>query len=272
MNEPVRRVRIDLPEAAADLGEFFKDLGALSVTLAPGGAEAEFAGREPAGLEDRVESFLHLVDRPGGRARLWTALGEGPWIEGWRGAFFGADVARFRVRPPWSRPPLDGVSVVVDPRGAFGSGLHPSTQLALALLDQLFDGRQGQSFLDVGAGSGVLAVAAARCGLLPVATELEPAAREACRRTAARNGVQIELHDASPAALGRTFDVVAANIPAGALVQLAAELRAAVGPGGALVLSGARREQMPEVLAAFDAHDQQPLRSPDGEWAAVLLR
>ena len=256
----MRRVRITLRDTARETADFFADLGA-AVERDGDSVAATFADGGPSGLEDRVEAFLHLADRSA-LARVETASGDGPWCDGWRGAFFGSDVARFRIRPPWAPEPG---AILVDPRGAFGSGAHPSTRLALELLDRTLRGREGQSLLDVGAGSGVLSVAAARCGLRVFASEREPSARKACLRTAAANGVALELLESFA---GRAFDVVVANIPAPALVELARPLREAA--RGALIVSGMRAEQAPEVLAAMGSSAER-FESPDGEWVAFLL-
>jgi ribosomal protein L11 methylase PrmA len=266
----LRRLRVTLESGAEELGELFSDLGAVALAREGGAVTGEFEAGRPGALEDRVEAFLHLVD-PEGTARLETAVEGGPWLEGWRALFHGADVGRFRVRPPWAPLPAEGVPVIVDPRGAFGSGLHPSTQLALRLLDAEVGARGGQSMLDVGAGSGVLAVAAARCGLKVCALELEPSARAACSRTAAANGVELEIRDVAPAAVGRRFELVIANLPGPILRKLAGQLRAAIAPGGTLIVSGARVEELPGVLQALGGEAPE-LCTHDAGWAAAVLR
>jgi ribosomal protein L11 methyltransferase len=260
-----RRVRVTVDTGAEELRELFADLDAIELIREGTRVTGGFEDLQPEGLEDRVEQFLHLIDREG-TARLETARDDGPWAFGWRAIFQGVDVGRFRIRPPWMPLPADGVPVIVDPRGAFGSGLHPSTRLALKLLDE--GALRGGTMLDVGAGSGILAVAAARIGFDACALELEPAARAACARTAAANGVAVPVFDSSPATLGRKFDLVVANIPSATLLKLAAELYAAVKPDGALIVSGTRSEALPEVTRLLGAAARE-LRSADGEWAAA---
>jgi ribosomal protein L11 methyltransferase len=260
----VRRVRVALASGAGDLAELFKDLGG-EVGREEGAVVGAFGDERPEGLEDRIEHFLHLIDR-GDAARLSTARDGGPWLPGWQALFEGVDVGRFRVRPPWAEAPASGVVVVVDPRGAFGSGSHPTTQLALQLLDQCLDGRR-RTLLDVGTGSGVLAVAAARAGLSACAVEIEPRARAACARTAGANGVVVEVLEAIPQ---RTFDLVMANLSAPALLSLADRLRQAVAPGGALVASGLLAHQATEVLDKLGAVRRE-IRSPCGEWVAAAF-
>ena len=256
-----RRVRVTVAEGADELGELFADLGAFETKREGDTVTARFDDGQPEGLEDRIEQFLHLIDREGA-AELQTARGDGPWLSGWRAIYQGLDVTRFRIRPPWMAAPEDGLPIVVDPRGAFGSGLHPSTRLALMLLDTA----RGKTMLDVGAGSGILSVACARLGAENIcAVELEPAARESCARTARENGVMVKVLDSIPA---ERFDLVVANMPAATLCKLAANLRAAVAPGGRLIVSGTRSEALPELLRALGGETRE-LRSPDGLWAAA---
>ncbi len=263
-----RRIRIRAPGGVilADLEELLRSVGALEIALAPLELAARFAEDRPAYLEDRIEAWLHLVDRQGA-AILETASGEGPFKPGWQAIYYGADVAGFRLRPPWAA--LSGGEIVIDPRGAFGSGLHPSTEVALRLLTQRPAGR---SALDVGAGSGVLSIAAARCGMPVTAVELEESARRACRLNCARNGVTVRLLDASVEELDERFDLVLANMAAGTLHKLAAPLRERVAPGGMLILSGTLRGELDPLLAKFAWPVHAHAVSSDGEWAGAALR
>src|SRR5712691_9057492 len=96
-----RRIRIRAPGGVilADLEDLLRSVGALEIALAPLELSARFAEDRPAYLEDRIEAWLHLVDRQGA-AILETASGEGPFKPGWQAIYYGADVAGFRLRPP----------------------------------------------------------------------------------------------------------------------------------------------------------------------------
>jgi ribosomal protein L11 methylase PrmA len=94
------------------------------------------------------------------------------------------------------------------------------------------------------------------------------AAREACRRTAAVNGVHLELRAAIPA---EPFGLVVANMAVTSLLELGPQFRRAVAPGGALIVSGTRSEQLPEVLAALGISTAQGTQLDAGEWSAFLL-
>jgi len=147
---------------------------------------------------------------------------EAGWEDRWREFHQPVRIGPLWVGPPWEVPPQDALAVVVDPGRAFGTGAHPTTQLCLGLLLDL----PRASLLDVGCGSGVLSIAAARLGFAPVvAVDLEAAAFEATRANAAVNGVEVEarrvdaLAEPLPAA-----DLVVANIALAAVSTLAGRI------------------------------------------------
>jgi ribosomal protein L11 methyltransferase len=177
------------------------------------------------------------------------------WWDGWRP--FAQAVragAHLVVQPPWAPrlPGRDGdVVLLIDPGRAFGSGSHPSTLLALAALEPLVG--PGSTVLDVGCGSGVLAVAAAQLGAgRVVAIDIDPAARAATLDNAARNGVEVELPRVPLSEVPGRFDVVLANMLAPILIELAAQLVARVGDQGALVVAGLLPQQAERVFAALE--------------------
>lgn len=148
----------------------------------------------------------------------------------------------------------DGVEIVlrIDPGRAFGSGGHATTRLALAALEQVVT--PGGRVLDVGCGSGVLAVAAARLGAgMVTAVDVAPDAVEATVANAVANGVESSMAVSSTpvAEVAGAFDVVVANIGVRVLVERAADLVSRVAPGGALVLGGILAERFDEVTAAY---------------------
>jgi ribosomal protein L11 methyltransferase len=264
MADRLIRVRAPEPVRLRDLDDLLAAAGALEIAHAPGELVARFAPDEPRYLEDRLEVWLHLVDRAGA-ATLESARGGGPWTPGWQAVYSGADVAGFKLRPPWAT--LEGGEIVIDPRGGFGSGLHPSTGIALALLRNA----QGASALDVGSGSGVLSIAAARRGMNVTAIELEEGARHLTRGNAERNGAQVRVLDAALDELDERFDLVLANMPGGILGKLSAQLLARVSPGGSIILSGTLRDELDPLLARFGLPVRERMVSSDGEWAGATL-
>jgi ribosomal protein L11 methyltransferase len=171
------------------------------------------------------------------------------------------------VRPPWAEPRPGTLDLVIAPGQAFGTGSHPTTRLSLELLLGLE--RKG-SFADLGCGSGVLAIAAARLGFRPVAAvDNEAAALAATRANAAANGVELDRVERMDLRAQRppAADIVAANLTRPLLLRLA-EL-----PGkrpDALIASGLLDEEAEEVAAAFAPLRERRRLSAQG-WSAVLL-
>ena len=191
------------------------------------------------------------------------------WAERWREFHRPVEVGgRVRVRPPWE-PAADGglIDLVVDPGQAFGTGAHPTTRLCLELLLGL---EPRGSLADLGCGSGVLALAAARLGFAPVvALDHEAAAVEATLENARANG--IALHDVRRADLREepmpAADVVTANLVRPLLLTVAALMEA---PPPVLLASGLLEGEEDEVAAAFAPLQERRRLSAQG-WSALLL-
>lgn len=111
------------------------------------------------------------------------------WQDAWRAFHHGVRAGRLWVGPPWEQAPAGALAVEIDPGRAFGTGAHPTTRLALELLQEV----EPAALLDVGCGSGVLSIAAAKLGFAPVtAVDADAAAVEVTRENAERNGVTLE--------------------------------------------------------------------------------
>jgi ribosomal protein L11 methyltransferase len=164
--------------------------------------------------------------------------------------------ARLCIAPSWHADDVQADVVVrLDPGAAFGTGAHPTTQLCLAWLDRHL--RPGASVLDVGCGSGILAIAAAKLGAgRVVGTDIDPQALAIARANTAENAAAASYTD--PDSLGAaTFDIVLANILANPLKLLAPALLARVAPRGTLVLSGVLERQAPDLIDAYHAVDSR---------------
>ena len=173
------------------------------------------------------------------------------------------DLARVRVEMPGG----SRATISLDPGDAFGSGSHPSTRRCVDALQRLV--RPGGSVLDVGCGSGVLAVVAAVLGASPVvAIDVAPEAVRATLENAARNGVTVDARHQLIDDVGGSYDVVVANIGALTLVDMASSLRRVTGEH--LVLAGLLTEQVPEVVRAIGLEVVEVLEE-DG-WSAPVLR
>jgi ribosomal protein L11 methyltransferase len=211
------------------------------------------------------------------RQRGWAAAqrpaDDDPWLTAWRNRTrpIGIGDGRLLVCLPWAEfDRRDAVVVEIDPGGAFGAGAHPTTYLLLEALAARLRG--GETVLDVGCGSGVLAIVAARLGAAAVVgIDVEAAAVVATRANAERNGLasrvtalSTPLHD-----LPGSFDVVVANIGQEALIALAADLERHLKPGGWLGLSGISPAQISRLAAAFSSIQIEATPELD-DWAALL--
>jgi len=189
------------------------------------------------------------------------------------------EVGRVVIAPPWavedrvaSAP--GRITVVIRPSMGFGTGHHATTRLCTALLQRL--DLSGRTVLDVGTGSGVLALTARALGARSVlAVDDDPDAIESARENLALNGgaVGIELHVGDFRSLpANRFDVVVANLTGGFLARSADTLAGAAGPGGTLVISGVTLEEEAEVVRAFAPWTVVVERLTEDEWMGALLR
>lgn len=286
---------------------------------APGGTSVEPAFElEEEGLAARIDTSRPAIIRahlPGGdpaaiRAAVGRADGElarlrvfglrpigelaarivreDDWAHAWRAHFPVLRVGeRIVIRPSWRRHrrrPGD-VVVALDPGMAFGTGLHPTTRLCLALLERIADGGAlatgdpgggAARVLDVGCGSGILAIAAALLGAGSVlGVDVDPIAVEATAANVRRNRLarRVRARDGSAPSGEGPFDVVLANLVASLLVRLAPGLAADLRPGGTLVASGIFADREEEVRAALAAAGLEVTGGlAEGDWRALLAR
>lgn len=207
----------------------------------------------------------------------WTAeveaAGDPWWLDAWRSGAEPVQVGRLVVVPAVgiARPPVPahGVLVVIDPRRTYGWGGHPTTRLALAAVESLVESTT--TVLDVGTGSGILAVAAAALGAESVvAVDLDPAAVAVARENAEANGVVIDARVGSVDQAPGRYELIVANLGGLRVVEeLASALRERLAPGGRLVISGLLADTVDEAETIL-----QPLkvidRSEDQEWACLI--
>ncbi len=237
-------------------------------------------------------SRIHPIPEP-----LIRELAEEDWATAWQAHYKPMRVGRrWLIVPAWQADEVDvsgattahsadaagrfakgsPLPIILDPGMAFGTGMHPSTRLCLAALEDVV--RPGQALLDVGCGSGILSIAAARLGAAPIlATDTDPIAVAATVENCRLNGVE-KLVEARPGSLPAPaqcpggWPVIVVNILAEVIVDLlAAGLADLLAAEGRLVLSGIIDERADDVLAALAGQGLQVVqRQEEGEWVGLV--
>ncbi len=272
----MRSLVVTAPVAEAEL--------AADVLFGAGVAAVEERPSETAGC---VELWTHVGDEQVAIDRVIATLAAG-WghrvvdvdetvADTWRRHAAPIPVTdQLTIVPSWlDEVETAGARIVLDPGSAFGLGDHPTTQLTLRALLRHVEGASTppRRLLDVGCGSGVLAIAAALAGVDDVqAIDIHAGAVEATVANAARNGVGGRIAaSATPLTdVEGMFDVVLANVLAPVLVDLADDLRRVTAPGGLLVISGVLDGRFDHVVAALSPMSVRRVEVLDG-WAAVEL-
>ncbi len=223
-------------------------------------AEAAEAARAQV-AEEFPEARLSLEEKP-----------QQDWSNEWKALIKSVQVGRLWVGPPWEAEaaPGDKVRIVIEPKMAFGTGDHPTTSLCLAAVDEYLTTHPGASVLDVGTGTGVLAIAAKKLGAgRVVGTDNDPMSVELAQENAQVNGTPgLELSGRELAQVEGRFDLVVANILANTLIALAPQIAPKVKER--LVLAGVLGPQKAEVEAAYRAQGLIPeAGAAQGEWVRL---
>jgi ribosomal protein L11 methyltransferase len=281
-------------EQADAWGDALIDAGAFSVDVADSnagtGSESPLYGEpgEPAQARWPLCSLTVLFDGaadvPGALAAAAAAMAsalppytlreiaEQDWVRLTQAQFVPLRIAeRLWIVPSWCEPvDAAALNLVVDPGLAFGTGSHPTTRLCLQWLASEL--RRGESVLDYGCGSGILAIAAARLGAgTVIGTDVDPQAIAASEANASANGARARfvLPEALAAMALPGFDVVVANILTNPLRLLAPALARRVRPGGSIVLSGILVPQAEDVIAAYGDWFKIAIWKADDGWVAL---
>lgn len=296
-------------EAAEAVSELFNRLNGRPD--GQGGAVTEVAGFDPVGedhhpvvivktylpaddpqsavLQRQIEEGLWHLGRiyPLGEPRV-QRLAEADWANAWKASYRPLRIGRrLLVIPAWEReqvrPGPDDLAIYLDPGMAFGTGLHPSTQLCMIALEEIV--RPGCSVLDAGCGSGILSIAVARLGAGRVdAFDVDPIAVRATEENVALNDLAVPVHvfvsagpDESafwrPADRTRpTWDVIVINILPHIIVALLdAGIHTCLAPNGRLILAGIIAEREGDVTAALAEHGLSVMRRlVEGDWVALV--
>ena len=236
-------------------------------------------------LEGKLQRFAarlddltaHGIDKGAG-AVSWKAVADEDWAETWKEFFHTEKIgARTVIKPTWEEYEAKAGEIVVelDPGAAFGTGQHATTSLCIRALEDLV--RPGMTVFDVGTGSGVLAIVAAKLGAKRVeAVDFDPVAvrvaRENVRQNGAEDVVRTERSDLLKSVAGEA-DLIIANIIADIIVRLFGEVKGSLAEGGTMLLSGIIEDRLPDVVEAAAQHGfaVEKIEQEKG-WAAVIVK
>lgn len=236
--------------------------------------------REQKDFLERLQQLLKQTV-PAAESAL-SELEETDWLAAWRQFFTPVCCGNhFVVLPPWLADTQDfpgRTPILIEPKSAFGTGHHATTALCLRVVSNLLEAgrlQQGQHFLDLGTGSGVLGIGCCKFGLTGEGLDIDPLAVDNAVENRALNAITPENFTVAEGSIGavagKQFDLVLANILARPLTEMAADIVRACRPGGCLVLSGLLEIQADGVTAAYKAQGlPEPRRIIDGEWAALV--
>lgn len=276
------------PETSEGLTNFLWELGALGVVEeerngAAARLRAFFADTAPpealaGAIRDYAVALGALGFPVAAVEPTVTPLVADAWAEAWRQSFPARAVGRrLLVAPPWDLPvSLDGRKlVVIEPRRAFGTSNHGSTQGCLTLLDSFLDSHRVSHGVDVGTGTGILAIAALVLGVPEMTVlDIDPDAVREARENAERNGVaeRLRCRLSGPEGLDGPAPLLVANLLASAHAAFAAHYRRLVAAGGSLIAGGLLTPEEPAVVGALAAHGFRPLdRAEFDGWVSLTL-
>ncbi|MGD0400974.1 MAG: 50S ribosomal protein L11 methyltransferase [Syntrophobacteraceae bacterium] len=280
--------RIDVtcgPETAHILAVEFAETFGMSVEYISGGIRIYLESTRFAGEKERlrqiVDSNLTLPDE--GEIELTVSeIPDEDWSRKWKEHFKPLQVGRrFLVTPTWEAVHCgpERLIIRIDPGRAFGTGHHESTRLCLEWLEscrELDQGSARRSLLDLGTGSGILAIGAALLGFSEVVgIDNDPEAVKVAEENIMLNGLseKIRLLCATPEGVSGSFDVVISNIESKPLIRMSETIASKVRAEGLLALSGILIEQADEVVAEYEKRGLRPAGvKTAGEWVLLAFQ
>ncbi|HYO69738.1 MAG TPA: 50S ribosomal protein L11 methyltransferase [Archangium sp.] len=265
MTGTYQTLTVDLPETESEAAQdLLHELGAMGLEVRDREGPTMPGVRAPAPGEAIIVAYFEDADtaeqaraemgeaHPSARLQLAEEQQQ-DWSNAWKAHIKSVQVGRLWVGPPWEaqNAPADKVRLVIEPKMAFGTGDHPTTSLCLGAVDDYMSTHPGASVLDVGTGTGVLAIAAKKLGAgRVVGTDNDPVSVELARENAVDNGTpDVELSGKELTAVEGTFDLVVANILANTLIELAPLIAPKV--KDKLLMAGVLAHQKAEVEAAY---------------------
>ncbi len=274
--------------AAAWLNEYVSGGAVIEQTITPEAGEtldpartftvrAFFSADATEPLARAQEGLWHLAQLRSMSAPQTRELAEEDWAEAWKKFYTIVHLGQHLViKPSWLEytPSAEEIVIELDPGMAFGTGLHPTTRLCLAALEERMT--PGARVLDVGTGSGILSIAAARLGAREItALDIDPIAVETASRNVTISGVgrvvQVRRGSVEQVEDGSPFDLVCVNILAEVIAEMAPSLSAVLKPGGIIIASGILDYKAEDVVDAFRTVGIRVIeKKQEEDWVALV--
>lgn len=271
---------VTTPEESQDaLINKMSEMGAIGFVEQDGGLIGYFEPKQsPAEICDelsRFRSVLEASDLDASFSLSPNVLPEKDWNEIWKKNFTPIDVGdNLTIIPSWLQSETNRIPIIIDPGMVFGTGHHETTRTCLSMIEKIARVTSKRRFLDIGTGTGILAIGASRLGFEQVtAVDIDPLAVDAARRNAVANGLtNIEVLEGTIQAVSARFDVITANLLVEILTGIAPELSDRLEPGGRAILSGLLIGQEEDVIRAMASSGltfQEKII--DGKWVSLVM-
>jgi len=225
-----------------------------------------------------INSFAGILKKSGLDDKLsykYEFISERDWNESWKKKFVPINVGdNLAILPPWDTPVAGRTNLIIDPGMAFGTGHHETTRTCLILIERFSKNLDKESFLDIGTGTGVLAIAASKFGFKHiVGVDTDPLAVDAALRNVKHNNLDnIEIKEGSASDVEGSFDFVAANLMSEILIRIAHDIALRIKPSGIAMLSGMLVGQDDDVLPVMEKEGLRLIEKViDGRWVSLLV-
>lgn len=223
---------------------------------------------EESALEETPALIALLATKnPETHEPVWIDVSPQDWEHSWKDHFSRKVFSdKLAIAPPWEAQEGD---VILEPGIAFGTGEHPSTASCLEAIAEWSE--DGLTCFDVGCGSGILALAAAKLGMKVVGVDIEEQAIQSSIENAEKNGLQIDFSQTAITDVTEEFDCIVANLYAEVLVALSGDIQRCLKPGGRLALAGILTTKVDSVLQVFSSLTLIRRRE-EGDWTSVWFQ